>query len=131
MNVRILDIQNGKAVLGIVKENGTCGTGRCEGCQCSGKGQTIRISLEQEEGWEVGMEAELVRNRTYLLDGFLLIVLPVLTVILLSALRGGGSLSALLGGGGVFIISALGIRFLRKEPAVTLKCRETKDDRQS
>ncbi|MDA3955872.1 SoxR reducing system RseC family protein [Oceanispirochaeta sp.] len=126
---RILEIKDNRVILGLLNDTGLCGSGKCEGCSCSTKIQTMKLSLPENSPLTTGMDVEMIAPKSLKADWFLLIVLPVFFIVLISLLPGftdwqvdeqSRNLFAL--GGGIlgFAGSALLLKLLRKNQTIEL-----------
>jgi len=127
---RVLEINDNKVLVGLLNDNGLCGTGACEGCSCSTKLQTMRINVENPENFESGMDVEMRANHNILADWLVLIVMPVLlvvTTILLSGFMGWNisekalNITAVAAGFMGFALGAVILRVLRRNETIRLE----------
>ncbi|MBF9015625.1 MULTISPECIES: SoxR reducing system RseC family protein [unclassified Oceanispirochaeta] len=126
---RILEINNGHVLVGLLNDKGLCGSGTCEGCSCSTKMQTMKVKVPgaQMTGsmLKAGIDVEMKIPKGTALDWFLLIFLPViLTVSAVFLLQGQSealrNMSALASGILGFVLSALILKILRKDQTIEL-----------
>lgn len=126
---RILKIENEHVLVGLLNDNGLCGSGTCEGCSCSTKMQTMNIKIPESEldspHLKTGADVEMKVPGGTALDWFLLIFLPViLTVSAVFFLREQSealrNMTALGSGVSGFILSALLLKVIRKDQTIEL-----------
>ena len=80
LDAKVLKIEEGKTLYGILDSNGQCSTGSCEGCSCSTKLKTISLPTDANPSVEVGMDVEIQQNRRYLFHFALVIILPLIVL---------------------------------------------------
>ncbi|QEN07432.1 hypothetical protein EXM22_05295 [Oceanispirochaeta crateris] len=126
---RILEIKNNRALLGLLNDGGSCGSGTCEGCSCSSGMQTMTLTLPESSNFKVGMDVEMIAPKTLSIDWFLLIILPVLLVVTVSFLpqlvgwqadEQTRNLWAMAAGFLGFLLSAVLLKLLRKDQTIDL-----------
>lgn len=125
---RILEIDHNKALIGLLNDHGLCGTGSCEGCSCSTKMQTMKLTIPEDNDLQVGMDVEMKIPGSVMTDWILLIIVPVLltigTVILLQSSgipENTRNLAALGTGTGGFLLSAVILKFMRRNQIINLE----------
>jgi hypothetical protein len=57
---RILEIKDNRVILGLLNDTGLCGSGKCEGCSCSTKMQTMKLPLPENSPLTTGMDVEMI-----------------------------------------------------------------------
>jgi len=127
---RVLEIEDNKILVGLLNDQGVCGTGACEGCSCSTKLPTMRIAVEDPKEFETGMDVEMILTQNVLADWLLLIIMPVLlvtAVILIPRFLGWQTgentvnLSAVAAGITGFAAGAVLLKFLRRNQVIRLE----------
>ena len=127
---RVLEINDNKILLGLLNENGLCGTGACEGCSCSTKLQTMNVKVENPEGFESGMDVEMRVTHNIMADWAILIVMPVVLVaatILLPGILGWNTgenalnIAAIAAGFIGFAAGAAVLKVLRRNETISLE----------
>lgn len=81
VEARVLKIDEKKTVFGILNQNGSCGTGSCEGCSCSRKLKTISLPTSDYKELAVGADVLIHQDSKLLLHFFLILALPILILL--------------------------------------------------